>query len=151
VHIKHAEIKDLEGLTQCARRFFEYADYAARGTPLDEDCFKEKVAEYIEDPNGIVLLLMDKDRVAGGIAGYVGEWCFNKNIKMAVELFYWVDEEYRGLNSAKLFILYEKYAKACGAVRSVMVSIDTHLKEKVRKLYLRRGYKEYERFYIKTI
>jgi RimJ/RimL family protein N-acetyltransferase len=151
VHIKHAEIEDLDGLTECAKRFFEYAGYAEQGTPLDPQSFKDLVQGYIESDNGIVLVLMDGDKVVGSIAGHVNEWGFNRNIKMAVELHYWVDEGYRGKNSVKMLILYEKYAQALGASKSMMVSIDTHLKDKVGNLYKRMGYREYEKFYSKDI
>jgi GNAT superfamily N-acetyltransferase len=151
VHIKHADIKDLSGITDCARRFFEYAQFDKQGLTLDVGSFEEMIGEHIKSQNGIVILMMDGDYVAGGIAGMVQEWGFNKSIKLAVELFYWVDEKYRGRNSLKLLILYEEYAKALGALNSMMVSVNTHLQDKVGKLYKKMGYTEYERFYIKNL
>ena len=151
MRFKHADISDLNGITDCAKRFFKYAGFEKQGLPLDVESFEEMVAGYIKGQNGIVILLMDEDYVAGGIAGKVETWGFNKDIKLAIELFYWVDEKYRGKDSVKLLFLYEKFAKALGASKSIMVSVDTHLKGKIDKLYKRMGYSEYEQFYTKDI
>ncbi len=151
MRIKHGEIEDIPGITECAKRFFEYAEYEKQGLPLNEESFHIKISEYITEPNGIVLLLMSGEDVVGGIAGHVGEWGFNSSIKFAVELFYWVDEEYRGKNSYKLLMLYEAYAQSMGAKKSVMIFVNTHLKDKVKKLYERMGYRDYEWCCIKDL
>lgn len=151
LYFKHAELEDLQGITECAKRFFEYAEYEKQGLPFDEESFQIKISEYITNHNGIVILLKDDDHVAGGIAGFVGEWGFNNSIRFAVELFYWVDEEYRGKNSVKLLMLYEIYAKSLGAKKSVMISINTDLRNKIKKLYDRMGYNDFEWYSIKSI
>jgi GNAT superfamily N-acetyltransferase len=144
-------MSDMPGITDCAKRFFEYAQFDRQGLTLDVGSFEEMIGEYIKSQNGITILLMDDYYVAGGIAGLVQEWGFNRDIKLAVELFYWVDEKYRGRNSVKLLMLYEKYAKALGANSSMMVTVNTHLQDKVGAMYERMGYTEYERFYIKNL
>jgi len=149
--IREALINDLDGITDCAERFFAYAKYTENGLPLDRDSFKSMVRGVIESENGIVLLLMDKLYVAGGIAGSVLPWGFNKSIKFCHELFYWVDEKYRGRKSLELLIKYEKKAMSLGANKSIMISVNTDLKDKVNLLYKRMGYVENEQQFIKAL
>ena len=150
--IRDALINDLDGITDCCKRFFEYARFEDQGLPLDENSFRNMVAtDYVENPDGIVLLLMNKLYVAGGIAGKISQWGFNTNIKMCVELFWWVDIPYRGRKSIELLKQYEDKAKALGAHKSVMVSINTHLQDYVNHLYERMGYKKNEQFFIKSL
>ena len=75
-------------------------------------------------------------------------WGFNRSVKIALELFYWLDPEVRGLNGIRLIKAYEDRVTEAGA-RSIMIQPETHLTEKVGKLYQRRGYKPFERFWIK--
>lgn len=149
--IREALINDLDGITDCAERFFAYAKYDENGLPLDRDSFKCMVKGVIESENGIVLLLMDKLYVAGGIAGSVHDWGFNNSIKICTELFYWVDEKYRGRKSLELLMEYEKKAAVFGANKSFMISVNTDLKDKVNLLYKRMGYVENEQQFIKTL
>lgn len=148
--IRDALINDLEGITDCARRFFKYAEFEKEyGLPFDSSSFKEMVANHIE--NGVVLLLMDGLYVAGGIAGMIHSWGFNREIKICQELFFWVDEKYRGANSVRLFHEYEKKVKDFGADKIIMISPNTYLQEQVNILYKRMGYKHLEQYWIKTV
>ncbi len=147
--IREALTSDIDGITDCAKRFFEYAGFESMGLPLDEESFKECVTGYIE--NGVVLLLMDGLYVAGGIAGIIQPWGFNREIKICKELFWWVDEKYRGRNSLELLIEYEKKVKEAGADINLMISVNTHLQPKVNKIYNRMGYSELESNFIKSL
>ena len=149
--IREALISDLDGIADCAERFFEYAQYAEQGTPLCRGDFIQMVKGYIESDQGIVLLLMDGLYVAGGIAGDVRQWGFNKAIKSCIELFYWVDEPYRGRKSIELLKLYERRARELGAHKNIMVSVATELQERVNNLYQRMGYQPYEQFFVKSL
>lgn len=149
--IREALISDLDGLTACARKFFEYADYEGQGLPFDEKSFREMTRTYIEHDRGVVFVLLDKDRVVGAIGGQVMPWSFNHSIKIALELFYWVDENCRGINSFKLLREYEKRLKEKGAKKSVMIAINTNLQDRIEKLYLYCGYTGFEKYFIKDI
>lgn len=148
--IREALISDLDGIADCAERFFAYAGYNEQGTPLNRSDFKEMVSAYIVGTNGVVLLLMDGLYVAGGIAGRVDEWGFNRSIKFGIELFYWIDENYRGFQSIKLLKLYEQKIKELGAQRNAMISVNTSLMESVNNLYKKMGYELYEQYFTKS-
>ena len=148
--ILDATIYDLDGITACAERFFEYAGYAEKfNMPLDRGSFQAMVSPYIQQDNGICLLVKNSDpgNVLGGICGTVVPWGFNSEIKIALELFYWLDPDARGFG-LKLIKAYEDRVKEMGA-RNVMIQPETELTEKVGTLYRRRGYRPFERFWIK--
>lgn len=150
--IREALVNDLDGIADCAERFFQYADYARKGLVLDRESFKAFIKTHIEGESGIVLLLMDGLYVAGGICGWVGEWGFNRSIKICNEVFYWIDEKYRGgANSVRLLIEFENKAKEIGADRILMISVNTYLQDKVNCLYERKGYQKLEQLHIKTV
>lgn len=150
--IREAMASDLDAIANCGERFFNYAGFDKKGLSMDRDSFKDMVLEYIEDENGIVLLLMNGLNVAGGICGSVQPWGFNKAIRMGSELFYWIDDQHRGsIKSIQLLSAYDKRVAELGADVNVMVSVDTHLQPKVNHLYERKGYLPLEQFFIKAI
>ena len=150
--IREALTNDLDGIADCAERFFEYAKYHEKDLFLDRESFKAFIKTHIEEDSGIVLLLMDGLYVAGGICGWVGEWGFNRSIKICNEVFYWIDEKYRGgVNSVRLLIEFENKAKKIGADRILMISVNTYLQDKVNCLYERKGYQKLEQLHIKTV
>ena len=147
LRIRRAVQRDIEGIADCAERFFEYAQYEEKfDMPFDRASFKEMVERYIKD--GICILTVDKEKVVGGICGMIAPWGYNKNIKLGYELFYWMDKEHRGRTAIKMFDRYEREVISQGA-RSVMVQPETFLTDKVGRLYERRGYKKHETFWVK--
>ena len=149
--ITKASIFDLEGITACAERFFEYAKYADDDMPLDRETFGRTASMYISD--GIVLLLKDGiyGRICGGIAGIIYPWVFNQSIPVMHEWFWWVDPEYRGSSGIKLLRKFEKESKKAGAVKIAMIKPETNLSEGVAKIYSRSGYKPLEETWIKSL
>lgn len=142
---------DLCGISACADRFIEYGGYAEIGMPVNHADFQETVLKYIESDSGVVFVMKDGNKVVGGIAGSVEPWGFNHDVLIAVELFYWVDVEYRGLDSVILLQLYEQYMKLNGAAKIIMGTVNTPLQPSIEKLYRRNGYREHERFFIKDL
>ena len=150
--ITHATKYDIEGIADCAERFFEYAKYEEEGMPLCRESFKRMMLDrFIDKRMSVCLLLKDSHigTVRGGICGFVTQWGYNDSIKIGVEHFYWVDLEFRGINSIKLKKAYEKEIYDLGAVKNIMVEPNTHLSAGVARLYGRSGYKPHERFWIK--
>ena len=148
LRLRNATLHDLKGIYACAQRFFKYAGYEERhGMPLDEYSFTKMVIPYVKD--GICLLAVDGDTVKGGVCGTIVPWGFNISIKVALELFYWMDEDVRGTVAIRMLAEYEKRVEAAGA-KSIMIQPETALTEKVGKMYERRGYVPFERFWIKN-
>ena len=147
IRIRKAAEYDVDGIYACAVRFFEYAKYEEQhGMPLDEGSFKSMLRKYLKD--GICFLAVEGVDVRGGICGMIMPWGFNQRIKVALELFYWMDEEYRGLTGMRLLAKYEDAVAKAGA-KNIMIQPETELTEKVGRLYERKGYVPFERFWIK--
>jgi GNAT superfamily N-acetyltransferase len=138
---------DLESIYRCAVSFFEYAGYEEKyGLPLDKVSFLKMVRPYIDD--GICLLYRESElsQVRGGVCGIIVPWGYNNDIKLCMELFYWMDPDVRG-QGVGLIKAYEERIKEAGA-RSVMVQPETELSDKIGMLYKRRKYQPFERFWI---
>ena len=60
-----------------------------------------------------------------------------------------MDPEHRGIASVKMLKAYEDAVEKAGA-KNVMIQPETELTEKVGRLYERRGYVPFERFWIKV-
>lgn len=144
---------DLDGIYACAAKFFEYAKFAEQGLTLDEYSFKHAVRKYIEDESGIVLLLKENPygEVKGGIAGQVMPYWMNRNINLLVEVFYWINPECRGSSGIRMLKEFENEGRRLGANKVVMISVETHLTDKVNALYKRCGYMPFENFFIKDV
>lgn len=147
--IRPANINDIPAITRCAESFFEYAKFANDGLELDRVSFQKTVKWYLD--NGIILLLINNNKVVGGISGRIVPWDFNHSIKVALEFFYWVDEEYRGIDSVKLLMQFEEVCKLQGADYVCMISVNTHLEDKVHKLYKKMGYEKVETLFRKRV
>lgn len=150
MRIRKATYADMPSILRCAKDFFIYADFAQFGLTLDDDSFNEMVSKYISE--GIVLLLVDDDDIVrGGISGMASPWGFNKNITVVMELFFWVDPEYRGRDAIKMLNAFEKAARSKGADKLIMVTVNTDLADGVGRLYEKRGYMLTEKFFIKSL
>lgn len=150
MQIRKANKTDLPGITRCARDFFQYADFAKYNLVLDEPSFEATVQKHME--RGVVLLLVDDDNtVRGGIAGAPSPWGFNSAVTIMLELFFWVDPEYRGLSAFRMLKEFEKASRSLGVDKIGMIAVNTYLADAVGKMYERTGYKLLESFYIKDM
>lgn len=92
----------------------------------------------------IVLLYEDK----GILAGLSSPFLFNPLKKMATELAWWVEPQYRQTSIGKeLLDAFEEWAKNTGCELVTMVCLDDLL----GKYYERRGYSLKERAYMKVL
>lgn len=153
--IREATILDIDGIVECAERFFDYAKQPFKNMPFDRQSFVNMMEEHIQSENSVVILLVDSGvnnaNVVGGICGFANEWGFNNNIKFGIEVFYWVDEKFRGIQSIKMLKMYEDEMKRLGVQQNIMISVNTHLADKVGALYNRMGYELMEKMYVKAL
>ena len=110
------------------------------------------IISIIEDPaNKIAILLVDDGKAVGMVLGVTSTSIFNYG-KVATELAWWVDPEYRGKKSLELMKAYEYWATnvaKCSVVQMSLLENDTT--ESVDRLYKRKGYSPVERAYIKKV
>ena len=60
------------------------------------------------------------------------------------------DEKYRG-KGLSLLLKLQKYAKSKGAKRLLMIHLENSMPDKLKKLYIRLGFKQIESIYMKEL
>jgi GNAT superfamily N-acetyltransferase len=98
---------------------------------------------------GKIFALKQNDKIVGAI-GFVIHPSLEDGVKVCTEAFWYVDEKYRG-KGLSLLLHLQKYAKAQGAERMMMIHLSNSMPEKLKKLYERLGYKEIETIYMKEL
>jgi GNAT superfamily N-acetyltransferase len=102
---------------------------------------KHKILQLYKNPNVVIILAIDNDKIVGFIAAILHEYFFS-NRKRVSDLGFYVLPEYRGSRAAiKLVKSLETWAKQTGADdlhlgQTTAVDID-----KTRQFYERLGYK----------
>jgi GNAT superfamily N-acetyltransferase len=77
---------------------------------------------------------------------------FNHNYKVAQELWWWVEEEYRGSSCGKLmYDALENWAKEKKADSMFMIALEDTNVERMARLYKRKGFVGTERTFIKEL
>lgn len=110
---------------------------------VGDEVIYDLVCDLIDDPSKVILLYEDK----GFLAGITHNFLLGPH-RMAVELGWYVQPEYRGEKIGKALIDgFENWAEVMDCKLITMVSID----EEMGKYYEKRGYKLYERSYMKEL
>ena len=105
--------------------------------------------KLIDSGVGGIFGLKDKGEFVGGI-GYIIYPQLEDGVLSCSEAFWYVDEKCRGKGLSLLFHL-EKFAKSQGVKRFQMIHLENSMPEKLRKVYLRLGFKKIESIYLKEI
>lgn len=105
---------------------------------------------YLDDPSVMIIILAKaNEKVVGVIVGHIAELYFS-DTKMAGEIIWWVDEEYRGsLAGIQLFHAFEFWAGKTGA--KFVTGVNTNETVDVSKVYVRNGYHLAETTYVKEL
>lgn len=94
-------------------------------------------------------------RIQGKIVGALGAMLvpdINDGELVATETFWYVLPQYRNsLWSVRLLTNFEHWAVEIGAKRIVMVHLLSHMPEKLKRFYEKRGYQSVEITYAKTL
>lgn len=130
-----------------ARKFYKESPY--QGIPINEKKFRNVIEHIMGNDLCLVLLLVtDRDEPVGMIAGHINEMIFSTD-RMASEVVWWVDPEYRGTrHSIKLLDGFEYWAYKSGC-SFVQMSALGGSDDTVGKLYRKRKYINTEQAYVK--
>jgi GNAT superfamily N-acetyltransferase len=140
--LKIAEIEDLEIIKQMAMNFVKVSGYEAFAT---EEHIESLILDIISGDKTKTVLILGE---GGFIAGAVTNFPFGP-VKVVTEIAWWVEPDQRkeGLGKELLDAL-EYWAKnVANCEMMTMTSLDS----KIGKLYEKRGYKLYERAYMKVL
>jgi GNAT superfamily N-acetyltransferase len=133
---------DIETILEMAMKFVKMTDYDQLS---NVDDIKMLIQQIVESPHDQRIIILDD---FGFIAGQATRFPFGPDT-IASEIAWWIDPEARGENKgAKLMEAFEYWAKEIAKCRLISM---TSLDKNVEKIYKRKGYKLYERAYMKVL
>ena len=148
VSLKLATEEDWFEVLRISRSFHEFYPY--RSIPFQEDKVRILFDRYLSNPLEMIVIVAKTDeKTIGVLVGHLSELYFS-NTKVAGELIWWVDEEYRRTKAGiQLFHAFEFWARKVSA--SFISGVNTSETTDVSKVYIRNGYHLAETTYVKEI
>lgn len=137
-----AGIEDIPPLIELLREFAEASQY---GIGYDEESIEETIISLLDH-----VLVVYGDPPVGVAGAVIGPVFYNKHEKQAVELFWWVKPECRGVGRFLIEKL-ESESKRKGAKRIAMLCLESLSPEKVGEMYVKNGYVLKEHGYMKEL
>lgn len=141
--LRIANYKDFDGLKRMALSFFYASPYSTLG--IDDTRVEELVHAFLVSPRSEKIVFVYEDNgLHAMLAGAKDRNLFN-NHRMAGELVWWIDPEYRkGGLADQMRKAFEYWANDCQLVTlvDVMGNLDTY--------YKRKGYERRETTYAKV-
>lgn len=140
---------DLPKIIEMARKFQEISPY--NSLSFSEELCNNLFEQYLMgDKTSLIIIVSEQDGSPRGmIIGLAAPGLFSED-KMATEIAWWMDLEYRGSRDSLLMIdAYQEWAKRVGS-RIVQVAMLDEVTD-LSKFYLKRGFKQAERSFIKEV
>lgn len=146
--LRLATVDDVPEFLRMARLFHHTSPYS--GIPFSEDRILQYFEIALQNPLSVICILSEQDGdVRGMICGVCDAPPFS-DLKVATELAWWMDEEYRhSRDSLDLFKAYEEWARRAGASLCQMALLSSS--PDLTKLYERSGYQLTERTFLKEL
>ena len=140
--IREATHEDIPDLVRMSRKFVE-----ALGRKPNNESIIETLEFLINDKSGIILM-QDRHAMIGGLTSEV---FFDRDDIGATELFWWVEEQFRG-SGAGIALLngLESWSRSIGASRLSMMAMES-LGADVAGIYKKHGYTKWETAYVKEL
>lgn len=148
-NVRPAEFEDMSAVLVLARKFFEVSGYAALGEFDVESCADVLLTSMNQN---LCFVAEAEGEVVGFVLGASMPSLFNRNIKVGVELGWWVEPAYRnGVSGIRLLKAIESSAQEQGLKSWSMVCLESQDPEKVESMYLRMGYTRAERTFVRAM
>lgn len=147
--IERAVERDILDLSILSKQFFKEAKKNGYQLSFKQDKFAQSFLSIVNNPAYYYLIATIDDEAVGFFLGGIISPFFSDDV-IAVEMFWWVAEEFRGQNVAMPMLkMFETWAKQSGATQ-VNVS-DLQNVKNLDNLYKRLGYSRSEVTYRKEI
>lgn len=146
MQVRQAKIQDRDEFVRLANLFLAESSY-----PIKMNLMKLMTSflRAIELDEIVLFVAEDNDKLVGMLVGVVNESLFS-NDKIASELAWFVEKEYRGTSVAlRLLVEFEKWAKLQGC--SFIAMIDLHRVNNLENMYNKLGYELAEKTYMKKV
>lgn len=126
------------------------AFHAASGVPLPFSAAAASVLfdAALTDCNRLCLVY-ECDGLARGVLAAVAASHHLAPVKVASEIIWWIEPDWRGGAAMKMLTTYERWAADCGCQYVSMVGLGDD--PAVSKLYAHRGYQAVERHFLKPL
>ena len=145
--IRPATQADLPVIAQMGMKFIQYTEYRSVVAASAEDI--EKSLMTVLEIGAIFVAEID-GAVRGFIAGLVHPAWFSPHTKIAMEMAWWMEEDYRkGTAGVRLVQAYESWAKQTGASFICMSDLIVNGEAPLSGLLPRMGYRLTERTHMK--
>lgn len=150
MHIRPATDDDTDTLIALGERFFAFSRFAEI-VPFAADGARAALRKFMD--TGVVLVAEAPDgRVAGGIVGVMTQVWFNPCARLAAELAWWVDTEFRGTSAGvKLARAFEQWARDNGAAAVSMSDLVIEGETPAGRLFEKLGYRVVERCQVRSL
>lgn len=144
----HATKADLKDCVPCAKAFHEVYD---PGVEFCEKSFIDYWESLLDSNTGFMILIEHRDGdVIGGVGGVVTNFQTSA-VKNSIEMFYWVDPEFRGEVAIKLYNEFIAESKRRGATRVLMAYMERSDPERMKRFYLAKKFVPFEYHMLKDI
>jgi hypothetical protein len=150
VKIRDATPDEAREIAEIGERFHSEAQWGDIVAYSVEDCQKT-IRTLIENEDGICIVADDGGKIIGIAGGLVHPFYFNHAHRTGMELFWWVDPEYRGGVGLPLFTALEDAARDRGCESWAMIALDRVNPDLTGRIYQRRGYRASEHSWIKRL
>lgn len=144
----HATKADLKDCVPCAKAFHDVYD---PGVEFCEKSFIDYWESLLDSNTGFMILIEHRDGdVIGGVGGVVTNFQTSA-VKNSIEMFYWVDPEFRGEVAIKLYNEFIAESKRRGATRVLMAYMERSDPERMKRFYLAKKFVPFEYHMLKDI
>lgn len=143
--IRKALLSDIEWILEQLKIFSSTYKTKAELFPKSYETAKEVIHKIIE---GQIILVAenDKGQSVGFIAGILSPHYFNQDIMTLSELFWWVDEEYRGSRAG--LMLYNEFVKIGKELADWIVICLKHESPVKEEFFLKRDFKKLDQSFL---
>jgi len=144
--IKLLNIDELERIIPFAA---EFISESGEDIPFNENHFKKTWKELYEVDTGRIIIA-EKEGVVVGVLGFIVYNDLLCGELRSSETFWFVRKADRGIG-LKLLDAFEDLSKEMGVKNILMMHLKRLMPEKLKSIYLKRGYREIETQYIKGL
>lgn len=142
---------DIEEYLQLLEKFHSKST-VKDSVKFDYDSCKSFLLTCLSNPDIVVLNCKDNNKIIGITAGLLFPLYFNHNYFVVQELWWWLDEDYRGKGAGNiLYNALEQWAKDKKANGMFMIALEDDNVEAITKIYKSKGYTGTERTFIKEL
>lgn len=146
--VREATAADFSAIAAVGQHF--YATTAYRDIPYSEDSMKRWLP--IMRQQRLLYVAEDAGRIVGGIGGLYAPLYFNDQHRIAQEMFWWVEPDYRSTRAAVMLLrAIERAVTDAGCSWWTMILLEGDNAERIERFYRRDGYRPSERVFTKVM